>query len=406
MNPNPVELMTPRILVVDDERQIHASLRLRVGSTYELVCCFSGREALARLREERFDLCFADIHMPQMNGLTFIETAQKSDPELGFVVLSAFDSDVNLRRAIPLQVYDFLSKPLPDRSGFEARIPEWIETTRRRRKERVLAVEAGTIASDRDAARLERDVEVVASETARDALLQTANLLTTIHAHLVTATGSLAQRAKSDSAATHLLRGLEEARKTADAAVTVAEGFFDSAYGSRESCPALVDSGLRHAIDIARRMGRNDRTSKSVDLSGFDDRVPITGLSGIEFLLMMVPVIGAALAVASNGSTVRVEAAGLGRLDSTIRDPALRGFFWINRRHAVLSQPGQVVSVTAAGTALTRAQAEAWLNGEYPAFSHITARGLVRGIQKCRGLLGFAVSPESAEFRLILVLPN
>ena len=129
-----VELMTPRILIVDDERQIHASLRLRLGRDYELVCCFNAREALARLQQERFELCIADIHMPQMDGLTFIETAQKTDPALGYVVLSAFDSDENLRRTIPLQVYDFLSKPLPDRAGFEARIPAWIDATRRRRR--------------------------------------------------------------------------------------------------------------------------------------------------------------------------------------------------------------------------------------------------------------------------------
>jgi CheY-like chemotaxis protein len=406
MTPNAVELMTPRILVVDDERQIQASLRLRLGHDYELTCCSSAREALARLQRERFDLCFADIHMPHMNGLSFIETARELDPELGYVILSAFDTDENLRRAIPLQVYDFLSKPFPDRGGFEARIPEWIETTRRRRRDRALAGDASVIAGDRDAARLERDVEVVASETARDALLQTANLLTTIHAHLVAATGVLAQRAKGDPASAHLLRGLDEARKTADAAVTVAEGFFDSAYGSRDSSPALVDSGLRHAIGIAKRMGQVEHATKSVDLAGFDDRLPINGLSGIQFLLMMVPAIGAALTAAPSGSTVRIEAGGLSRLDYISRDPTLKAYLWINRRHAIHSQSGQIVSLAAAGPALTRAQAEAWLKGDYPPFAHITARGLIHGIQKCRGVLGFAVAPEYPEFRLALVLPN
>src|SRR4051812_28458245 len=163
MSPDPVELMTPRILVVDDERQIHASFRLRLGRDYDLVFAFSGHDALEKVRHERFDLCFADIHMPNMDGLKFIELARETDPGLGFVVVSAFDSGENLHRAIPLQVYEFLSKPLPERDGFERRIPGWISQTRDRRREHRLAREANTIANDRDSALLERDVELVAS---------------------------------------------------------------------------------------------------------------------------------------------------------------------------------------------------------------------------------------------------
>src|SRR4051812_13476081 len=114
MTPDPIAMMTPRVLVVDDERQIHASFRLRLGRHYELVFSFNGHDALERVRTERFDLCFADIHMPRMDGLKFIELAREVDPDLGFVVVSAFDTSDNLRRTIPLQVYTFLSKPLPE----------------------------------------------------------------------------------------------------------------------------------------------------------------------------------------------------------------------------------------------------------------------------------------------------
>jgi hypothetical protein len=82
------DLLIPRILIVDDERQIHASLRLRLGSTYDLAFCFSARDALKLLASERFDLCFADIHMPNMDGLAFIAAAGEIDPHLGFVVLA------------------------------------------------------------------------------------------------------------------------------------------------------------------------------------------------------------------------------------------------------------------------------------------------------------------------------
>ena len=49
---------------------------------------------------------------------------------------------------------------------------------------------------------------MVAAESARDALLQTANLLTTVHAHFVTASALVAARAKTDPSLAQLARNL------------------------------------------------------------------------------------------------------------------------------------------------------------------------------------------------------
>ena len=400
------ELLAPRILIVDDERQIHASLRLRLGKDYSLVCHTDPRQALAVVAEERFDLCIVDIHMPHMHGLTFVEMARKSDPELGYIILSAFDSDENLRRTIPLQVYDFVSKPLPGRADFEGRIPQWIEQTRYRRRRHELAQNAGAIASDRDSARLERDVELVASETARDALLQTASLLTTIHAHLVSATSLVAARVKNDPGATHLLRNLEEARKTADAAVSVADNFFGSAYGNRDSSPALVNEGVRHAISIAMRMAGAEQANKAVDFTPVDERLPIHGLSGIEFLLTLAPALAAAVAVAEPDTTIGIRGEHLQRLEAVTKDPRCRACLWINRKNAVTSRAGISLAITARGPAFTRPQFEAWLKSEYAPLAAVAARGLVGGIRKSHGLLGSAISPDADLFALVLALPT
>ncbi len=308
------ELLPPRIALIDDEHQIHASVRLRLGKGYELISFTDPCDALSALPAEKFDLCFVDIHMPGMDGLALIEAAALADPALGFVVLSAFDTDENLRRTIPLNVYDFISKPLPERDGFEARIPDWIARTRQRRRDRHLAQRADVIDRDLDSVRLDLQVELVASESARDALLQTANLLTTIHAHLVTATSTLAAKVKTDHGLIPLLRNLEVGRKTAEAAASVAEGFFESAYASRDSSPALIDSGINHAICIASRLSRAESLGKTVDFSSADSPLPVRHLSGIDFLLMMVPVIGLALAVTGANTTVRLHIESLARL--------------------------------------------------------------------------------------------
>lgn len=402
---DPMELLTPRILAVDDERQIHASLRLRLAGSYDLVCCADANEALKRVQAERFDLCIVDIHMPRMNGLRFIESAQQHDPALGYLLLSAFDTDDNLHRAISLQVYEFLPKPLPESAGFEQRIPEWIERTRRRRRELSLARDASTLAQDLGSALLERDVELIASESARDALLQTAGLLTTIHAHLVTAATAVAARARHDSNWTHVLRGLEEARKTADAAVTVAEGFFDSAYGNRDTSAALVKAGLAHAAQIASRIAQADEVNKAIDLPAMNEHLVVRGLSGIDFLLMMTPPLALALTIAGAHSTVGVTLEELARMENVARDVRNKSCLWLNRKSASLAHAGVLITITAAGPSLARAQAEAWLKGEPGPLSNITARGLVRGIEKCRGLMGIAVASAEESFRIVFSLP-
>ena len=109
----PLDLTPARVLVVDDERQVHASLRLRLSSDYDLTSCLNAKEALKKLADHRFDICLVDIHMPKVDGVMFIEAARRVDPDLGFVIISAFDTDFNLRRTVPLQVYDFISRGYP-----------------------------------------------------------------------------------------------------------------------------------------------------------------------------------------------------------------------------------------------------------------------------------------------------
>jgi DNA-binding response OmpR family regulator len=407
-NPNHLELLTPRILVVDDERQIHVSVRLRLAKDYEVVCCSNAREALEAIAANRFDLCFVDIHMPEMDGFTFIQNAQRCDAALGYVVLSAFDSSENLRRSIPLRVFDFVGKPLPERDEFEARVPGWIARTHAQRRDHALVQEGKNIHGDLDAARLEREVELVASETARDALLQTANLLTTIQAHLVSASSAAAARAKSDPALLPLSRNLEEARKTADAAATVTQGFFDSAYAHRDSSPALVAPGVRQAAGIAIRMSGAETANKTIDLTSASvgEHISLPGLSGIELLLMMVPILGAALVRADANTTVGVDLQPLARLEIAVKEPSFRTYLWANRKTTPVTRAGVLLTITAAAPALSRAEAEAWLKGAGGPLPTISPRGLIAGLQKCRGFIAVSLRPQSEKFQLVVGLPT
>ncbi len=400
------DLLPPRIALLDDERPIHSAVRLRLGPDCEFVSFFNAADALAAIRTRRFDLCFVDLHMPDTDGFTFLETAAPADPDLGFVILSAFDTEENLRRAIPLQVLEFVPKPLPDRAGFEARLPAWIERTRSRRRARALAVRGETASVDLEAAQLERDIEATASDSTRDVLAQTSGFLSVIHAHLVGATLQLGAKVRQDPGLAPLLRNLDEARQAADAAIVAADRFFDVAYRRRDDSAALLGEALTHAVNVVRRSPAAGDRELALEVPAPDLTFPVADLSGIELLLLLVPVLRVAVALAPARSTVRASVQSTARLDTVWREPAYRQFSWLNRRQTHGTRAGYLVKITVSGPVSDRTAISTWLAGQSFCLEGIPVRGLVDGLVACHGCLGFPAPGSVEQFQLVLALPG
>lgn len=399
------DIYIPSILLLDDENQIHSSVRLRLGDNYRLTSAFNPAEALAIIERELFDLCIVDVQIPGMDGLSFIEAARKIDPALGYVIFSGFDTDENLRRAIPLQVFEFLSKPLPDRSRFERALPDWIERTRCRRKELELAKNTNTLVRDLELARIECEVEATASESARNALLQTAGILTTAQALLLNAAHLLEPATKSDPKLSQVLRSLREARNQVDTASGITDEYFGSAYANRDSSAAIVDLCSRHAIAIAQRLTRGGHDQRAIDHRTLGHEVAIAGITGIDFLILLVPLIVQALTLATPGTTSRVQCDSLARLDEAHRGMRGQDFIWINRRNALLSGPGILLTILANAGAPLESEAAAWLRGNTTKQLSIPIRGLISGVQKSKGLAGVAIRPHCQRFEVLVALP-
>lgn len=70
----------PRVLVIDDEQEIRDIIAdvLEMDGLY-VPTASDGREALALMNRNRFDLIFCDLRMPQMDGRAFYEAIQR-DP--------------------------------------------------------------------------------------------------------------------------------------------------------------------------------------------------------------------------------------------------------------------------------------------------------------------------------------
>ncbi|HXS97576.1 MAG TPA: response regulator [Candidatus Limnocylindrales bacterium] len=104
-----------RILVVDDDQSNREILCRRLAREGFATASETGGEAaLARLKQEKFDLVLLDLVMPEMDGFEVLARL-RSDPafrDLPVVVLSAMDDLQNAVRSIEMGAEDFLAKPV------------------------------------------------------------------------------------------------------------------------------------------------------------------------------------------------------------------------------------------------------------------------------------------------------
>lgn len=101
------------ILVVDDEEDFGETLRRALAREgYRVGLARSGKEALKALEEERYDLIITDLVMPEMGGLGFLKEIRTRGLDLPVIVVTAYGDWWSHQKALSLQAFDFLSKPL------------------------------------------------------------------------------------------------------------------------------------------------------------------------------------------------------------------------------------------------------------------------------------------------------
>lgn len=103
-----------RILAVDDEEISLSSIKrlLNWRGYRDVETCRGGAEAVRRLRMEDFDIVLLDLLMPEVDGLTVLETVKPYLPQTEFIILTAVDDLSTTVRAIRTGAYDYLVKPV------------------------------------------------------------------------------------------------------------------------------------------------------------------------------------------------------------------------------------------------------------------------------------------------------
>ncbi|WP_336772642.1 response regulator [Paenibacillus sp. MMO-58] len=84
-----------------------SELPIRIAAT-----AYNGEEALDYLKKQAVDILITDIRMPKLGGLELIEQAKKLNSSLKVVLISSYSDFQYTRKAINLQVFDYLLKPV------------------------------------------------------------------------------------------------------------------------------------------------------------------------------------------------------------------------------------------------------------------------------------------------------
>ena len=105
-----------RVLIVDDDALVRAGLTMILSSADDLVVvgeAADGSEVPAAVAAHRPDVVLMDIRMPRVDGLTATEALRKraSAPEI--IVLTTFDADEFVLRALRAGASGFLLKDTP-----------------------------------------------------------------------------------------------------------------------------------------------------------------------------------------------------------------------------------------------------------------------------------------------------
>src|SRR5213592_313296 len=101
----------PRVLVVDDDPKIQAVLRRGLGlEGFRVELAGDGREALAALRRDEFDLVVLDVLMPGLSGLEVCRRLREvSDTPI--LMLTARDTVADKVNGFESGADDYLVKP-------------------------------------------------------------------------------------------------------------------------------------------------------------------------------------------------------------------------------------------------------------------------------------------------------
>jgi two-component system NarL family response regulator len=112
-----------RVLIVDDHPVVRLGLRtmLETEETITVTAAVgSAREAFLELQKQRPDVVLMDLRMPEMEGTQAIIELRRIQPDIKVLVLTNYESDEYIFRALQAGAMGYLMKSTPQEEIVEA----------------------------------------------------------------------------------------------------------------------------------------------------------------------------------------------------------------------------------------------------------------------------------------------
>ena len=106
----------PKILIVEDEaaiRRVLSKILKEEDASYDVFEAEDGRQGLAMVQSQAFDLIFSDIKMPVMDGMELLTAIQQQHGDIPVVMISGHGDIEVAVQAMRQGAFDYISKP-PD----------------------------------------------------------------------------------------------------------------------------------------------------------------------------------------------------------------------------------------------------------------------------------------------------
>ena len=101
------------ILIIDDEQSQREVLKGYLQKkNFRVITASSGIEGLEVVNKEQVDIVLSDYKMPDKTGIEVLEEVKRINPEISFVLMTAYGTIENAVKAMRLGAYDYLSKPI------------------------------------------------------------------------------------------------------------------------------------------------------------------------------------------------------------------------------------------------------------------------------------------------------
>ncbi len=107
--------MNERILFVDDNPNLLAAIKRQLHGQFEVDTCTDAYSALEKIKKGKdYAVVVADMQMPKMNGIQFLERVRLVSPYIVRIMLTGnIDQETAVSAINQAQVYRYINKPCP-----------------------------------------------------------------------------------------------------------------------------------------------------------------------------------------------------------------------------------------------------------------------------------------------------